>query len=185
MKAEFSNSRCPFLISSPLPPCPLMSVKGHNSVWRSWWRKAVACGLELRERGYPRMKYKPYHIDFPFGGPDITPSISLQSLPAIDREALTGNNQWRSVLKIKGLSCLSIWWNGCGTRGHVASFHLSPDTGSDSDTLSIPRAAARSQVMANSLQASRKNLTSISLNSWVRSSANYQTQQLRSGFTEL
>ena len=77
MKAEFSDSRCPFLISSPLPPCPLMSVKGHNSVWRSWWRKAVACGLELRERGYPRMKYKPYHIDFPFGGPDITPSISL------------------------------------------------------------------------------------------------------------
>ena len=67
----------------------------------------------------------------------------------------------------------------------MASFHLSPDTDTDSDMLSIQRAAARSQVIANSLRASRGNMTSISLNSWVRSSANYQTWQLRSGFTEL
>ena len=85
MKAEFNNSRCLFLICSPLPPCPLMSVKGHDSVWRSWWRKTVACGLELRERGYPRMKYKPYHIDFPFGGPDIT-SFHFPLVPARHRQ---------------------------------------------------------------------------------------------------
>ena len=62
-----------------------MSVKGHDSIWRSWWRKTVACGLELRERGYPRMKYKPYHIDFPFGGPDIT-SFHFPLVPARHRQ---------------------------------------------------------------------------------------------------